>query len=122
MRLVTNALICYQQNPAASITSSSKLRGNISLRFQMNLADLCVPHLKVPLPSSSLISRLTLKVNRSLSGVSGGACCDDSSAFLAERRKAVAKLYNILLTCGREARNTVRRRLILWTFCSLCQL
>lgn len=49
-------------------------------------------HLKVPLPSSSLISRLTLKVKRSLSGVSGGACCDDSSAFLAERRKAVAKL------------------------------
>lgn len=67
----------------------------------MNLADGCVPHLKVPLPSSSLISRLTLKVKRSLSGVSGGACCADSSAFLAERRKAVAKLYNILLTCGR---------------------
>lgn len=61
-----------------------------------------VPHLKVPLPSSSLISRLTVKVNKSLSGVSGAACCDDSNAFLADRRNAVAKLYSILLTCRGE--------------------
>lgn len=61
-----------------------------------------VPHLKVPLPSSSLISRLTVKVNKSLSGVSGAACCDDSNAFFADRRNAVAKLYSILLTCRGE--------------------
>lgn len=61
----------------------------------------------MPLPSSSLISRLTVKVKRSLSGVRGAGCCADSAAaFLAERRKAVAKLYRILLTC-RQSKGVV---------------
>lgn len=62
-------------------------------------ASVCVSHLKVPLPSSSLISKLTVKVNKSLSGVRGAACWDNSMAFFADRRNAVAKLYSILLTC-----------------------
>lgn len=48
-------------------------------------------YLKVPFPSSSLISRLTVKVKISLSGVRGGACVK-YGALLADRRKAVAKL------------------------------
>lgn len=67
----------------------------------------CSSHLKVPLPSSSLISRLTVKVNRSLSGVRGAGCCADRAAFLAERRNAVAKLYSILLTCRTEVKGVI---------------
>lgn len=74
----------------------------------------CFQYLKFPLPSSSLTSKETVKVNTSLSGVGTRLSFTPSDACLEERLNAVEKLYKIRLTWtigeGKEGKKTVEKR------------